>query len=203
MHNHVAHTCSLLTSTGGLTRCFIIVFVSISVTASISKLLTCFIIGIIIKLWEKSSTWSSLGFWRTVSSLCVSCVSWETYIKHNTYNSVTARTWPGIEWEENVGKIFCDWFTSKRELRLFPLTSHLLKLIKQDLFFGCFRNLMLYDCFYFRPGCIKWPVSVYFSSLACFGLKILSSLFCDKLANKLLNNWHHLSILIRRAVSFL
>ena len=170
MHNHVAHTCSLLTSTGGLTRCFIIVSVSISVTASISKLLTCFIIGIIIKLWEKSSTRSSLGFWRTVSSLCASCVSWETCIKHNTYNSVTARTWPGIEWEENVGKIFCEWFTSKIELRLFPLIS-------QDLFFGCFRNLMFYDCFYFRPGHIKWPVSVHFSSLGCFGLTILAFLW--------------------------
>ena len=158
MHNHVAHTCSLLTSTGGLTRCFIIVSVSISVTASISKLLTCFIIGIIIKLWEKSSTWSSVGFWRTVSSLYASCVSWETCIKHNTYNSVTARTWPGIEWEENVGKIFL-WLVYQQERP--KIIPSYFPLIKQDLFFGCFRNLMLYDCFYFRPGCIKWPMSAY------------------------------------------
>lgn len=175
--NHVVHTCLSLTSTGGLTRCFIIISVSISVTASISKLLTYFIIGIIIKLWEKSSTWSRLGFWRTVSSLCASCVSWETCIKHNTYNSVTARTCLENACQENLL-----WLAYPKDIKksrgegswLGGLTVHfpprencltyslLLPTNQAGLVSWLFQKSdILYDCFYFRPGCIKWLVSVY------------------------------------------
>ena len=90
----ICNTHLLLTSTSRFTRVFSIKSVGISITSSIREPLAGFRTRIIIELWKESPTGSCFfrqGTSCTVCRLDTSCISWKSYIKNNTYDSVTDR----------------------------------------------------------------------------------------------------------------